>query len=78
MAVTVGNAAIIFALVQYLYRRGVWYGNPRLRDAFSIWGGLSVLFSLATALTALVKDVAKGFGILALSLSLFSLAFYAK
>jgi hypothetical protein len=78
MLITVGDALVIFALVRYLYWRGLWPARPGIHDLLSVWGGLSVLLSLATAIVALVKDTSWVYGILALCLSLLSFLFYVQ
>jgi hypothetical protein len=78
IVITVGNAVVIFALIQFLNRHEMWYSSPKLRDLLSVWGGLAVLLSFATAITGLAKDRTKRYGVLALCLSLFSITFYAQ
>ena len=78
MLITVGDAVVIFALVRYLYWRGLWPASARLHDALSVWGGLAVLVSSVTSIVALAKDQSRAYGILALGLSLLSFLFYVQ
>ena len=74
--ITAGDAVLIFAIVRYLYWRGVWETSYRAHSLLSVWGGLSVLFSLLTAALGVRKDASKGYSFLALGLSLISFLFY--
>jgi hypothetical protein len=76
--VTIVNAVLIFTLVRYLYWRGLWAASGGAHSALSIWGVLSIVLSLVTAIVGLVRDSSKGLGVVALCLSLFSFVFYVQ
>jgi hypothetical protein len=76
--ITIGDAILIFALVRYLYWRGLWQTNVSLHTLFGIWGGVAVLFSLMTGIMALVKDASRSYGLVAVCLSIVSIFFYVK
>jgi hypothetical protein len=78
MLITITDTILIFALVRYLYWRGLWTANAGAHGVLSMWVGLSVLLSLAAAIVGLVKDASKAYGIVALCLSLFSFLFYVQ
>jgi hypothetical protein len=76
--ITVGSATLIFALVRYLYWRGLWGPSASARGVLSVWGALSLTLSLISAIVGLVKDASKASCILALFLSLFSFLLYVQ
>jgi len=76
--ITVVDSVLIFVLVRYLYGRGLWTANTGFRNLLSMWGGLSVMVSLAAAIGGLAKDDSKTLAVVACVLSLFSVAFYAQ
>lgn len=78
MLITIGDALVILALVRYLYWRGLWLASPWVHHVLGVWGGLSVVLSLGTAIIGLAKDQSRGYGLLALCLSLLSFLFYVQ
>jgi len=78
LIITTGDALAIFALVRYLYWRGLWPSASAAHYFLSVWGGVAMLLSLGTATVALIKDASKGYALLALFLSLLSFLFYAQ
>jgi hypothetical protein len=76
--ITVFDAVLIFAIIRYLYWRGLWDASQRTHVILSVWGGCSVLVSLATAIVGLIRDPSKAYGASALCLSLFSFLFYVQ
>jgi hypothetical protein len=76
--ITVGNGVVIFSLVEYLYRQGLWGPMAHARVLVSVWGALSLFLSFAASVVGLVKDTSKALAIGALLLSLCSFAFYAQ
>ncbi|HET9177339.1 MAG TPA: hypothetical protein VFQ24_03190 [Terriglobia bacterium] len=76
--ITVTDAIVIFALVRYLYWRGLWQADASLQAVFAAWGGAAFLLSLATGILALLKDTSRSYGMLAVCLSIVSFFFYIK
>jgi uncharacterized membrane protein YidH (DUF202 family) len=76
--ITVGNAILIWTIVRYLYWRSLWELNPSVQNLLTSWGDTAVLLSVVAALVGLAKDKSRGYSILALCLSLFSVMFYVR
>jgi UDP-N-acetylmuramyl pentapeptide phosphotransferase/UDP-N-acetylglucosamine-1-phosphate transferase len=78
--ITVLDAVLIYSLIGYLDSHGLWRSSPpgRMQSVVSVWGGLSVLASLATALLAVAKDESKAFAAVAVCLSVVSFLFYVQ
>jgi hypothetical protein len=78
MLITVTNAVMIYALIEFLYSHGLWRSSPRIQTSLSIWGALSFILSLTCGVVALSRDASKGCATLALCLSLLSFLFYVQ
>ena len=78
IGITVGGAILIRATVFYLYSRGLWEANPRLQNALRSCGDVVLVLSVVTALIGLVKDESRTYRIVAVLLSVLSVAFYVR
>jgi len=78
MLITVGDAVVIYALINYLYWRGLWTVNWRAREVLSAWGGLALLCSFVTGIIALARGESPAYSILAVCLSVLSFFFYVQ
>ena len=78
MLITVGDAVVIYALISYFSRHGLWTPTSSARPVLSVWGGLSFLLSLVTAIVGLAKEESPGYGTSALCLSLLSFLLYVQ
>jgi len=78
MLITVGDAVVIYALINYLCWRGLWTVNWRAREVLSAWGGLALLCSFVTGIIALARGESPAYSILAVCLSVLSFFFYVQ
>ena len=78
MLITVGDAVLIYTLINYLSWRGLWTVSSRARDVLSVWGGLALLCSFVTGIVALARDESRAYSILAVCLSVLSFFFYVQ
>jgi hypothetical protein len=78
IAVTFGTAVGTLVTIQYLYRNGLWRSHSPLGMTIAGIGGVAVLVSFALALVALFKNEPPEAGLLALLLSLASIALYTR
>jgi hypothetical protein len=78
IGITVGGAIFIKATVSYLYSRGLWEANPRLQNVVKSSGDVVFILSVVTALIGLIKDKSLTYRIVAVLLSLLSVAFYVR
>jgi hypothetical protein len=78
--ITVTDAVLIYSVISFLDTPGLWKSSPppRVHSVVSVWGGLSVLASLATALVGVAKGESKVLTPLALFLSILSFFFYVQ
>ena len=78
LVVTLGTAVATLVTIQYLYRNGLWQSQSPLGMAIAGVGGVAGLVSFVLAVVALFKNEPPEAGLLALLLSLFSVALYAR
>lgn len=78
VVLTLGNFLLSFGTVQYLYRRGAWNPNSSLGSAVELAGAIGVLLSLLVAVVAIFRERSRGYGFVALSLSLLSFFLYVR
>ena len=78
LVVTLGTAVATLVTIQYLYRNGLWQSHSQLGMAIAGVGGVAVLVSFVLAVVALFKNEPPQAGLLALLLSLASVALYTR
>jgi hypothetical protein len=67
--------------VRYLYSRGVWESSPRLQNLLGSCGDVVFVLSVIAAVAAVIglkKDESLTYRLVALLLSVFSVAFYVR
>jgi hypothetical protein len=78
VAVNVGTAVATLTAIQYLYHHGGFRLRSQLGSEIDGLGGIGVLISFVLTVVGLAKEESPFMGIVALGLSVFSVACYSR